>query len=204
MLSVERLDWAKAPVQKVDALDRLLTTRPELRGQLVFRLVCPPPEPGITAHDATRALLERRIDEVNARWGGGSWQPVEYRPVSLALPEVVEQYLAADVFWVTSLQDGMNLTAKEFVAARAAGTRPPGVLVLSRHTGAAEQFGPAALLTDPHSPADLTARLAEALATTPAERRARLDRLSTLLGHDRPVDWATRIVEAIRRAPHGS
>ncbi|MFD8600076.1 HAD-IIB family hydrolase [Kitasatospora sp. NPDC059646] len=203
VLSVERLDWAKAPVQKVDALDRLLTARPDLRGQVVFRLVCPPPEPGITAHDTTRALLERRIAEVDARWSHGSWHPVEYRPDSLTLPEVVDEYLAADVFWVTSLQDGMNLTAKEFVAARAAGARPPGVLVLSRRTGAAEQFGSAALLTDPLSPADLTARLAQALDTTPAERRARMARLSALLGHDRPIDWATRIVGAIRQAPSG-
>ncbi|OKJ09164.1 hypothetical protein [Kitasatospora sp. CB01950] len=76
--------------------------------------------------------------------------------------------------------------------------------MLSRHAGAAEEFAPAAVLTDPHSPDDLAARLAVALTATPAERRTRMARLSALLGHDRPLDWATRVIDAIRQTPHGS
>ncbi|MEV6977300.1 trehalose-6-phosphate synthase [Kitasatospora sp. NPDC093806] len=202
VLSVERLDYVKAPVQKVEAVARLLARRPELRGRLTFRLVCPPPESGIAAYDGTRRRLERLVAEVNRTWGEHSWQPVEYLPHSLSPAEVVDQYLAADVFWVTSLQDGMNLTAKEFIAAQAAAvatgpTARAGVLVLSRHAGAAAELGSAALLTDPRSPDGLARTLDRALALTPAERRSRLDRLSTLLGHDRPADWATRIVHAI-------
>ncbi|RKT08743.1 glucosyl-glycerol phosphate synthase [Streptomyces sp. 1114.5] len=203
VLSVERLDYAKAPVQKVDAIARLLAQRPDLRERLTFRLVCPPPEPGLTAYDTTRALLEQRIDEVNDAWQTPDWRPVDYLPRSLSFAEVVDEYLAADVLWVTSLQDGMNLTAKEFVAAQAAlpsrHAAGPGVLVLSRHAGAAAELGDAALLTDPRSPDDLTAVLAKALALTPTERRTRMHRLATLLGHERPADWATRIIHAIRR-----
>jgi trehalose-6-phosphate synthase len=70
--------------------------------------------------------------------------------------------------------------------------------VLSRHAGAAAELGDAALLTDPRSPDDLTAVLAKALALTPAQRRSRMQRLATLLGHERPTDWAARIVQAIR------
>ncbi|MFE3498983.1 HAD-IIB family hydrolase [Kitasatospora sp. NPDC059146] len=205
VLSVERLDYAKAPVQKVDAVDRLLARRPDLRGRLVFRLVCPPPEPGITAYESTRRRLERRVAETNSRWRSGSWQPVDYRPHRLSTAEVVDQYLTADVLWITSLQDGMNLTAKEFVAARAAFPEhraDPGVLVLSRHTGAAAELGEAALLTDPHSPEDLTAVLAHALDLSPAERRTRMVRLSALLGHSRPADWAHEILRAIRSGAH--
>ncbi|MFE2408967.1 HAD-IIB family hydrolase [Kitasatospora sp. NPDC059408] len=199
VLSVERLDYAKAPVQKVDALDRLLERRPELRGRLVFRLVCPPPEPGITAYDSTRRQLEQRIAEVNERWQQGRWRPVDYLPGSLSAAAVVDEYLTADVLWVTSFQDGMNLTAKEFVAAQTAlPARTPGVLVLSRHAGAAAELGDAALLTDPHSPEDLSTVLARALTLSAAERRARMNRLSELLGRERPADWAARIVRAIR------
>ncbi|WP_234322998.1 trehalose-6-phosphate synthase [Streptomyces sp. NRRL S-350] len=202
VLSVERLDYAKAPIQKVDAVAGLLARRPELRGRLTFRLVCPPPEPGLTAYDSTRRLLEQRIAEVNHTWGKGSWRPVDYLPRSLSFPEVVDEYLTADVLWVTSLQDGMNLTAKEFIAAQAAlpthRAGGPGVLVLSRHAGAADELGDAALLTDPRSPDDLTSVLARALVLTPGERRRRMDRLSHLLGHQRPADWAARIVHAIR------
>ena len=201
VLSVERLDYSKAPVQKVEAFARLLSQRPDLRQKVVFRLVCPPPERGITAYDSTRRLLERRIAQVNDAWQSGNWQPIDYLPRNLPPAEVVAQYLAADVLWVTSLQDGMNLTAKEFIAAHTAvapdRTRRPGVLVLSHYTGAATEFGNAALLTDPRSPEDLTSTLARALALTDAERRTRLARLSTLLGHEHPTDWAARIIHAI-------
>jgi HAD superfamily hydrolase (TIGR01484 family) len=197
VLSVERLDYAKAPVQKVEAIAALLARRPELRGHLRFRLVCPPPESGITAYQATRQTLERRIAEVNHAWRTGSWQPVDYLPRNLPFTEVIDHYLAADVFWVTSLQDGMNLTAKEFVAAQAA-TGRSGVLVLSRYAGAATQLGIAALLTDPHCPADLVDTLQRAVTLAPAERRTRLDHLADLLGHQHPADWAAEIIAAIR------
>ncbi|WP_370150901.1 HAD-IIB family hydrolase [Streptacidiphilus sp. EB129] len=199
VLSVERLDYAKAPVEKVEAVAALLALHPWLRGRLRFRLVCPPPEAGITAHETTRRRLERRITEVNRLWGTAAWQPVEYLPVSLSFAEVIDQYLAADVFWVTSLQDGMNLTAKEFVAAQAA-VRGAGVLVLSRHAGAAEELGEAALLTDPHAPDDLRNVLHRALLLPPGERRSRLTRLSALLGRHHPADWAADIIAAIGRA----
>ncbi|MFI9270998.1 HAD-IIB family hydrolase [Kitasatospora sp. NPDC052896] len=207
VLSVERLDYAKAPVQKVETIARLLARHPELRGRLTFRLVCPPPEPGITAYDTTRRLLEQRVDDVNHTWSEGSWRPVDYLPRGLPFAEVIDQYLSADVLWVTSLQDGMNLTAKEFIAAQAVLARSTagrsGVLVLSDRTGAATELATAALLTDPRSPEDLAATLTRALALTPAERRARLDRLSALLGHERPADWAARIVRAIRSPAGG-
>ncbi|MFD0279427.1 trehalose-6-phosphate synthase [Kitasatospora sp. NPDC127111] len=199
VLSVERLDYAKAPVQKVEAVAALLARRPELRGRLRFRLVCPPPEPGITSYDATRHALERRVAEVNDAWGKGGWRPVEYLPHSLPFPEVVDHYLAADVFWVTSLQDGMNLTAKEFIAAQRA-VGQSGVLVLSRHAGAAAQLGGAALLTDPRSPADLVDTLDRALTLPPEERHRRLERLAELLGDHHPADWAADITSAIRAA----
>ncbi|MFF3227559.1 trehalose-6-phosphate synthase [Nocardia suismassiliense] len=199
VLSVERLDYIKAPVQKVDAIAELLVRHPELRGALRFRLVCPPPEPGLTAYDATRQLLERRIDEVNQAWTIGGWQPIEYFPEFLSFPEVVDHYLAADVFWVTSLQDGMNLTAKEFIAAQAA-VGGCGVLVLSRHTGAAAQLAAGALLTEPNSPTDLVDILRRALNLAPAQRRERLACLSELLGQHNPAEWAAEIIAAIQLA----
>ncbi|WP_225728830.1 MULTISPECIES: trehalose-6-phosphate synthase [unclassified Nocardia] len=203
VLSVERLDYAKAPVPKVDAFEAVLAHHPRLRRRLVFRLICPPPEPGITAHDATRIELERRIVEVNDTWRTDDWLPIDYVPRTLPLAELIEHYLTADVFWVTSLQDGMNLTAKEFIAAQSAVTtgRAPGVLVLSRHAGAAIELGAAALLTDPESPADLTTTLVRALSLTPTERRTRAKHLAELLGHDHPIDWATGIIDAIRSRP---
>lgn len=107
--------------------------------------------------------------------------------------------VAADVFWVTSFQDGMNLTAKEFVAAQAA-VDGSGVLVLSRYTGAAEQLGTAALLTDPRSREDLIDKLMLALTLSNQERRARLRRLANLIGRHPPSAWASQIIAAIQDA----
>ncbi|KUL46159.1 glucosylglycerol-phosphate synthase [Streptomyces sp. NRRL F-4489] len=197
VLSVERLDYAKAPVHKVRAVGALLARDPALRGRFRFRLVCPPPEPGIRAYDTTRTALEAAVADVNDRWRSGSWEPVDYRPRGLPFAQVVDQYLAADVFWVTSLADGMNLTAKEYLAARDA-TGRPGVLVLSRHAGAAEQLGAAALLTDPHSPRDLVRTLHRALTMPPHRRAAHTAELAALLGDRSPADWARAVLADIR------
>ncbi|MFG3406528.1 trehalose-6-phosphate synthase [Streptomyces sp. NPDC048142] len=200
VLSVERLDYAKGPVHKIRALAALLDRQPELRGRLRFRLVCPPPEPGIRAYEATRTELEQAIATLNARWGDGVWQPVEYVPRSLPFTEVMDHYLAADVFWVTSLADGMNLTAQEYLTAQAASGRA-GILVLSRHTGIAGQLGDAALLTDPHHPQDLVDTLHTALTTPPSRRRANTARLIHLLDAAAPRDWARAVIAAIGEQP---
>ncbi|MFE6687649.1 HAD-IIB family hydrolase [Streptomyces sp. NPDC057743] len=196
VLSVERLDYAKAPVHKVRAIDALLEREPQLRQRLRFRLVCPPAEPGIRAYDATRTELEATIAAVNGRWGGGSWRPIDYLPHPLPFPAVVDQYLEAGVFWVTSLADGMNLAAKEYVTVRSATDRP-GVLVLSRHAGAAEQLAPAALLTDPNSPQDLVDTLHRALSLSPAQRATHTADLAALLGDPSPTAWARNILRDI-------
>ncbi|WP_406513856.1 trehalose-6-phosphate synthase [Streptomyces sp. NBC_00161] len=197
VLSVERLDYAKAPVHKIRALDTLLTEEPALRRKVRYRLICPPPEAGIHAYDSTLAALEEAITQINHRWRTPGWEPVEYIPHNLDFTEIIDHYLAADVFWVASLADGMNLTAQEYVTAHHA-TRRPGVLVLSRHTGVAQHLGSAAVLTDPLLPHDLVATLRSALAMTTAERAAHMTRLADLLHTPDPTEWAHTIITAIR------
>ncbi|MGW7052885.1 trehalose-6-phosphate synthase [Streptomyces sp. NPDC054887] len=197
VLSVERLDYAKAPVHKIRALDSLLTETPALRHKICYRLICPPPELGIRAYDTTRTALETAITHINRRWGTTGWQPVEYLPHNLDFTDIVDHYLAADVFWVTSLADGMNLTAQEYITAHHA-TRRPGVLVLSRHAGVAQHLGDAAVLTDPLLPDDLVDTLRTALTMTGQERAAHISGLAALLNIPDPADWARTVITAIR------
>ncbi|KOG13809.1 MULTISPECIES: trehalose-6-phosphate synthase [Streptomyces] len=199
VLSVERLDYAKAPVRKIQALDTLLAQTPQLREKVSYRLICPPPEPGIAAYDTTREELESAVDRVNHRWATAAWQPVDYIPHNLDFPAVVDHYLAADVFWVTSLADGMNLTAQEYVTTHHA-THRPGTLVLSRYAGVARHTGSAALLTDPHSERDLVATLRTALAMPVADRTAHINRLHDLLDLPAPDQWARACITAIHRS----
>ncbi|MFB7502006.1 trehalose-6-phosphate synthase [Streptomyces broussonetiae] len=196
VLSVERLDYAKAPVHKIRALAALFERAPQFLGRVSFRLVCPPPEPGIRAYEATRNELERAIADLNSRWGGPAWRPVDYVPRTLPFERIVDHYLAADVFWVTSLADGMNLTAQEYIACRTAAGRS-GVLVLSRHTGLAAHLGEAALLTDPETPDDLVGTLHQALTMTPRQRRLHTARLTARLTAAPPADWARTILKEI-------
>ncbi|MFF8293239.1 trehalose-6-phosphate synthase [Streptomyces sp. NPDC016309] len=197
ILSVERLDYAKAPVHKIHALDTLLTETPALRHKIRYRLICPPPEPGIHAYDTTRTALETAITRINRRWGTTGWQPVEYIPHKLDFAHIVDHYLAADVFWVTSLADGMNLTAQEYITVHHA-TRRPGVLVLSRHAGVAQHLGDTALLTDPLDPHDLVDTLRTALTLTRQERAAHISRLAGSLNTPEPAAWARMVITAIR------
>ncbi|MFC9398057.1 HAD-IIB family hydrolase [Streptomyces sp. NPDC057027] len=199
VLSVERLDYAKAPVHKIHALDALLTQTPALRGKVSYRLICPPPEPGIEAYDTTREELERAISRINRRWATPAWEPVDYIPHNLEFPEVVDHYLAADVFWVTSLADGMNLTAQEYITTHHATDRP-GTLVLSQYAGVAQHIGSAALLTDPLSTQDLVATLRTALTMPVHERTTHINQLQDLLDIPAPDLWARACITAIDHA----
>jgi trehalose-6-phosphate synthase len=197
VLSIERLNYVKAPLEKVETIATLLARRLDLRGHLRYRLVCAPPECGLTAYNATKRALEQRITEINQDWSGGDWQPIEYLPCTLPFTDVIDSYLTTDVFWIISIQDDMNITAKEFIAAQAA-VGGAGVLVLSQHTGSAEQLGAAALITDPRSPEDLIDKLTMALALSPQERRARLQRLADLLGQHPLSVWTSQSIAAIQ------
>jgi trehalose-6-phosphate synthase len=125
--------------------------------------------------------VECLVAELNARFACGTYAPVSYRYGTLPEPELVALYRAADVMLVTSLCDGLNLVAKEFVASRA---DDQGVLVLSRRAGAAAELT-AALLVDPTDPGELTRAYAAALDMTAAERRVRMRRLrARVAAHD--------------------
>jgi trehalose-6-phosphate synthase len=118
---------------------------------------------------------------LNARFGFGSYTPVSYTYGTLPEPELVALYRAADIMLVTSLCDGLNLVAKEFVASR---TDEQGVLVLSRRAGAAAELT-AALLVDPTEPVELARAYAAAVDMSAAERRVRMRRLrATVAAHD--------------------
>ncbi|KOU36200.1 hypothetical protein ADK54_34700 [Streptomyces sp. WM6378] len=121
---------------------------------------------------------------------------MEYIPRSLPFTEVMDHYLAADVFWVTSLADGMNLTVQEYLTAQAASGHA-GILVLSRHTGVAQRLGNAAVLTDPCHPQDLVDALHTALTMPPSHRRANTANLIRLLDAAPPSDWARAVIAAI-------
>lgn len=180
-VGVDRLDPTKGIPERLEAFGRLLDLRPELRGRArLFQLTIPSRE-DVPAYRRLRLRIETTVAALNDRFGTASWKPVDSVYGQVDQHELAALYRAADVMLVTPLRDGMNLVAKEFVASR---VDEQGVLVLSKHAGAAGELTPA-LLVDPANNAALVSAYMAALDMSPAEQRVRMRRLqASVRAHD--------------------
>jgi glucosylglycerol-phosphate synthase len=201
VLSVERLDYVKGPLQKLEAFERFLEVHPDQRGSVSLVFVTTPPAPGMEVYEEVREAVDRAVGRINGRFATLEWTPIHYLFRSLPFDEVVGFAAAADVAWVTPLRDGLNLVAKEYVAAQAA-TGGAGVLVVSEFAGAAVELH-GAVLTNPYDVEGMVATLHQALTLPEEERRQRMRRLTEVVeGHD--VDaWSRGFLEALGDTPHG-
>jgi trehalose-6-phosphate synthase len=194
ILSIERLDYVKGPLQKVQAFERLLELRPELRGKVVLINIVTPPSSGMKVYDQLGEHLDLAVGGVNGRFGTIDWTPVSYLVRSFPFDEVLAHYAACDVAWITPLRDGLNLVAKEYVAAKvASGTE--GVLILSEFAGAAVELH-GALLTNPYDASSMLDSLSHALTMDAGERRERLRRLAQIVEHNDVRRWGDDFLAA--------
>jgi len=195
ILSVERLDYVKGPIQKLEAFESLLEAHPELLGEVTLVLVTTPPASGMEVYDETREAVDETVGRITGKYRTLDWAPVHYLYRSLPFEDVIVYSAAADVAWITPLRDGLNLVAKEYVVAQNA-VDGAGVLVLSEFAGAsAELHG--AVLTNPYDPEGLRADLYRALMLSEEERRPRMRRLGRIVdGHD-VEDWGRTVLKAI-------
>jgi trehalose 6-phosphate synthase len=170
IVGVDRLDYSKGLPHRFRAYERLLDSQPDLRGRVTFMQIAPPTRERVPEYLELRRELERSAGSINGRYGDVDWTPLRY--ISRAVPRttLMGYYRAARVGLVTPLRDGMNLVAKEYVAAQE--PYDPGVLVLSRFAGAAHELAEA-LLVHPFDSDDLAAALGRALAMPIEERRER-------------------------------
>ncbi len=186
-IGVDRLDYSKGLPEKLKALDFLWERHPEFRGRLTFVQVAVPSRTDIEAYDTLAQKVDRMVWEINDRYGTPDWQPVHLIKQSLPAERLAVLYRAADACIVASLRDGMNLVAKEFVAAQVDGR---GVLLLSRFAGAAEELRHA-FIVNPYDPEDFSLILRDAL-NVPREERAR--RIEEMRGDLRSIyDWMGEI-----------
>lgn len=195
ILSVERLDYVKGPLQKLEAYERLLEAHPEHRGKVVLVAVTTPAAAGMEVYDEVRDAVEQAVGRINGRFGSLNWTPVHYLARSLPFEEVVLQCAAADVGWITPLRDGLNLVAKEFVAAQSE-SGGNGVLLLSEFAGASvEMHG--ALLTNPYDIEGMATDLHHALTVSEAERRQRLARMERRIEVANLEQWSSDFLAAL-------
>ena len=195
ILSVERLDYTKGILEKLNAYERLLADNPELLGKVTLVTVCVPAAKEMTIYDELQSQIEQAVGRINGRFARIGWTPLQFFFRSLPFEEVSAWYAMADVMWITPLRDGLNLVAKEFVAAQGL-LGGSGVLVLSEFAGAAAELK-GALLTNPHDPMDLTQTCYLALNLPKAEAQARLRELFDIVTFNDIRRWGDDFLGAV-------
>ena len=198
VLSVERLDYVKGPLQKLEAFEALLDEHEELRGAVTLVMVTTPPAPGMEVYDEIRGAVDTVVGRINGRFGTLDWAPVHYLFRSIPFEDVITYSAAADVAWITPLRDGLNLVAKEYVVAQTA-VDGAGVLLLSEFAGAAAELQ-GALLTNPYDIEGLRDGLYRALQLPEEERRQRLVRLSRVVERHDVAAWSRDFLRALSRS----
>lgn len=178
ILSVDRLDYTKGLPERFKAYALMLEEHPELRGEVQLVQIAPPSRTDVPAYVDLHHELTGLTGEILGRYGNLDWQPLIYVERQHDRALLMPLYRQARVGLVTPLRDGMNLVAKEFVAAQ--DPADPGVLVLSRFAGAACQLD-GALLVNPHDPGEMAEAMRQALGMPLAERRARYQRMWAVL-----------------------
>jgi len=186
ILSVSRTDYTKGGVEQLQAFERLLARRPDLRGKVRLMHVSVSANRNMTAYGEIQGEIEQIAGRVNGQFGSLEWQPIALISTAVPFKELLGYYRAADVAWITPLADGMNIVAKEFVAAR---SDEDGVLVLSEFAGAAVEMS-AAVITNPFSHKSMDTTIDMALDMDREERRGRMRALRTTLRHYDIKAWA--------------
>jgi trehalose 6-phosphate synthase/phosphatase len=196
LLAVDRLDYTKGIPERLRAFAHLLRSSSELREKVVLIQVAVPTREGIETYQDLRTEVNRLVGEINGKLGTPGWTPVVYINRSIERAELVALYQLADVCWVGSLRDGMNLVAKEYVACKAEGD---GVLVLSEFAGAAAEMGEA-LLINPFDEERTASSIERALTLDEDERRRRMERLHSRILHNNVFRWGERFLASLEDA----
>jgi trehalose 6-phosphate synthase len=198
-VGVDRLDYTKGIPERFLAVERLLERFPAWRGRFFFLQVGAPSRTAIGAFRRVGEEVEELAQRINQRFGDGGPGPIVFLHAHQEPPDVVRVYRAADVCYVSSLHDGMNLVAKEFVGAR---DDLRGVLVLSRFTGAGHELTEA-LLVNPYDVDEAANALAAALVMPGEEQEQRMRALRALVSEFNVYRWAGRmLLDATRVREH--
>jgi trehalose 6-phosphate synthase len=189
-VGVDRLDYTKGIEERLLAVERFLETRPEWRGRFTFAQVAAPSRAVIEAYRALNERVEALAARINGRFATAAWRPVVMRRQHHEPSEVFKLYRAADLCYVSSLHDGMNLVAKEFVAAR---DDLRGVLILSRFTGAARELSEA-LVVNPYDVESAANAIAAAVEMAPSEQEDRMRAMRALVADFNVYRWAGKML----------
>jgi len=196
IIGVDRLDYTKGIPERFCAIERLLESYPDAQGQVELLQIAPTSRGEVPEYMAIREQLEKLAGHINGRFGQLDWTPIRYINRALGRRQLAGLYRASRIGLVTPLRDGMNLVAKEYVAAQ--DPADPGVLVLSKFAGAARQMQ-AALIVNPYDMLGVSEALQRARHMAPEERRNRHAELMQGLLRDSADAWRESFLEQLER-----
>ncbi|MCK5276154.1 MAG: alpha,alpha-trehalose-phosphate synthase (UDP-forming) [Alphaproteobacteria bacterium] len=197
IIGVDRLDYSKGLINRMEAFSHLLERYPANRSQVVLLQIASPTREGVQEYDEIRHELEAISGHVNGTYADYDWVPIRYLNKGFTQRTLAGFFRLARVGLVTPLRDGMNLVAKEYVAAQS--PRDPGVLVLSRFAGAAEELD-GALIVNPYDTEGLADILETALTMPAGERKERWRGMMQHLRRNDITAWRKRFVAALDAA----
>jgi len=189
-VGVDRLDYTKGIEERMLAVERMLERFPAYRGRLSFVQLAAPSRSAIERYQQLDEAVEKLTARINAKFGGESYRPIILLRAHHEPPTVFRYYRAADFCYVSALHDGMNLVAKEFVAAR---EDERGVLLLSQFAGAAREM-PEALIVNPYNMEEASAAMLRALTMSEEEQRSRMRAMRAFLAEFNVYRWAGRML----------
>ena len=194
IVGVDRLDYSKGLEERFEGFEHFLADNPDMRREVLMLQIAPVSRESVGAYRDIRARLDALSGRINGEYADIDWNPFRYVNKNYRRDELAGIYAAARVGLVTPLRDGMNLVAKEYVAAQ--NPEDPGVLILSRFAGAARQMGEA-LLINPNSPEEIADALKRALTMGKAERIRRWSTLFEGVQRDDVTAWRDAFVAAL-------
>ncbi|QNE33200.1 trehalose-6-phosphate synthase [Sphingomonas sp. NBWT7] len=194
IVGVDRLDYSKGLEERFNGYERFLETRPDARARVSMLQVAPPSRASVQSYVDIRAALDAASGRINGAHAEIDWVPLRYVNRGLPRSVLAGVYRAAKIGLVTPLRDGMNLVAKEFVAAQ--DPEDPGVLILSRFAGAAAQLD-RALLINPYSPDEMADAIEQALAMPREERITRWQPMFENVRGEDVIWWRKRFTDVL-------
>ncbi|MFZ9954860.1 MAG: bifunctional alpha,alpha-trehalose-phosphate synthase (UDP-forming)/trehalose-phosphatase [Flavobacteriales bacterium] len=186
IISVDRLDYAKGLLNKLESFELFLNRFPQYQRKVVFILLVVPSRDIITKYSETKKEIEGLVSSINGKYGSVDWTPIVYQYKSLDFKNLVALYLSADVALITPVRDGMNLVSKEFIASR---TDKKGVLILSETAGAASELGEA-ILVNPTDRKEIADSIHLALTMPVNEQVARNEVMQNRIKSYDVMKWA--------------
>lgn len=195
ILSVDRLDYTKAILNRLESFELFLKQNPELRESVTYILLMVPTRESILKYKENKLNVEALISRINGKYGTLGWTPLIYQYQSVDFKKLVALYGASDIALIVPSRDGMNLVAKEYIASRSSSD---GVLILSETAGAAAELEDA-ILVNSNDRQEIADSILEALLMTPGEQKIRIERMQNHIRKNDVLVWASDFLNAVNK-----